>query len=300
MRTRLAAAVVLVAVLTAVCSVWLVSGDEHRPVNARVADVASGLRCPTCTAVSVAASNSVMAQSMRRQIRHQLLAGRSPDQVRTWFVARYGRQVLLDPGTEGLGLLLWVLPAAALAAGAVTLLVTRHRAGGGEDAPAVRSPIPARRVALAGLAVVAVGTAVPLAVWRDPAPDDAAATAAARQDMDASDWVAVATSLERQGAYDAASEAYRDALRLRPGDPALRTRLAFVLVRDGHAEQALPLVTRLARRPGAASTDALLVLGLAQRAESMPQATATLREFLVRAPHHPAAAQVRRLLRDRG
>lgn len=300
MKNTLAKVTVLVSVVVAVSSVWLASGDTNRSMSARVTDVASGLRCPTCTAVSVSTSNSAMAQSMREQIRHQLGEGRSPEQIRAWFADRYGNQVLLDPGPEGIGLVLWVLPGGALAAGLVAFVVARRRppapTESGEQAG--RSAMSPRRVGLAGVAMLVVGTAVPAALWNTGGREATASATSAQADMRAPDWVSVATSLERQGAYDAAGEAYREALKRRPGSPAVRTRLAFVLVRDGRAEEALTLVRRLADEPGPHRVEALLVLGLAQRAESMPVSTSTLREFLTLAPDHPAAGQVRRLLRD--
>jgi cytochrome c-type biogenesis protein CcmH len=306
MRTGIAGAAVVVAVLVGVASAWMVAGDVNRPMSARVGDVASGLRCPTCSAVSVSASNSPMAQSMRAQIRRQLSAGRSPEQIRAWFADRYGGQVLLDPEPEGLGLVLWVLPAAALAGGVVAFVMTRRRPGlpvGGTDGVA-RPAISGRRVAVAGLVVLAVGAVVPVALW-DAGSGEAAASATApassgQPEMSAPDWVSVATSLERQEAYGAAAEAYRKALQGRPGSPAVRTRLAFVLVRDGNPEEALPLVRRLANRAGPHRVEALLVLGLAQRAASLPRSAGTLRQFLALAPDHPAGGQIRRLLRDDG
>ena len=50
-------------------------------------------------------------------------------------------------------------------------------------------------------------------------------------------------------------------------------------------------------RPGHDRALAILVLGLAERAQGEPAWRATLSRFLEHHPHHPAAAQVRRLLR---
>ncbi|HET7328186.1 MAG TPA: cytochrome c-type biogenesis protein CcmH [Nocardioidaceae bacterium] len=305
-RTLVAGVVVAVALLLAGSAVWLGGGDQTRPMSARVDDVADGLRCPTCNAVPVADSNSPIAQSMRAQIEEQLRAGRSPEQIRSWFVDRYGEQVLLLPGTDGFGLLLWVLPLGAVVVGVVAIAISwrgRRKAPDDGSGDGTRSALSTRRVAVAAVAFVAVGAAVPAALWQSSSGDAAAGAASATGDtgdtaaIDARDWVRVARSLEEQGDYDAASDAYREVLQRRPDDASVRTRLAFVLLRGERPGEALRVVEPVASAPGKPDGEALLVLGLAQRAESMPQADDTLRRFLSVAPEHPAAAQVRRLLK---
>jgi cytochrome c-type biogenesis protein CcmH len=75
--------------------------------------VAAELRCPDCQALSVAESQTASAAAIRREIADQLAAGRTPDQVRDYFVARYGDWILLAPPSP----LVWWLPALALVAG---------------------------------------------------------------------------------------------------------------------------------------------------------------------------------------
>jgi cytochrome c-type biogenesis protein CcmH len=75
--------------------------------------LAAELRCPDCQALSVAESRTVAAEAIRAEIAEQLAAGRSADEVRASFVARYGQWILLQPADP----LVWVLPALALLAG---------------------------------------------------------------------------------------------------------------------------------------------------------------------------------------
>ena len=72
--------------------------------------LAAELRCVVCQNLSVADSPSEMAQQMRAIVREQLQAGRTPQEVRDFFVSKYGEWVLLKPKTSGMSLLLWVLP----------------------------------------------------------------------------------------------------------------------------------------------------------------------------------------------
>ena len=101
------------------------------PANDREAilAVARGLACPTCDGESAAVSEALISQEMRAEIGRQLQEGRSPEEIRAWFAApeRYGPEVLLDPGTEGAGLLVWLLPVLGLAVGGVVLVVVIRR-----------------------------------------------------------------------------------------------------------------------------------------------------------------------------
>lgn len=306
-RRTVVASVVSVAALVAVALALLLPGRGPTSLRERATEVAEGLRCPTCQALSVADSNSTMAQSMRSEIRTQLGAGRSPEQIRDWFTERYGEEVLLAPDPRGVAILLWVLPAAVLVGGVAAIVLVRRRRApvDWEEERHAPAPLSPARLGLVTVTLLAVGTAVTLVSWNG-GTDDAAATASASSSADAGgasgmsarDWVGAARSLEEQQAYDDAAKAYRKALRLRPHDPSLRTRLAFTLVRDGRAEEAMTVVAPATHAKGRQRADALLVLGLAQQAEDLPEATTTLREFLDLAPDHPAADQVRRLLED--
>jgi cytochrome c-type biogenesis protein CcmH len=83
-----------------------------------------------------------MAQQMRAIVREQLQAGQTPQQVRDFFVSKYGEWVLLKPKTSGVSLLLWVLPFVALGAGVIVALwLMRRWAGRRRAAPAVSTPM---------------------------------------------------------------------------------------------------------------------------------------------------------------
>ena len=74
-------------------------------------DIASELRCPVCQGLSVADSQAETAVAMYERIKELVRLGYSEDQIDTYFVQRYGDWVLLAPPADGLGILLWVLPA---------------------------------------------------------------------------------------------------------------------------------------------------------------------------------------------
>ena len=83
----------------------------------RTQAVASSLRCPVCQNLSVADSPSGLGAEMRAAIQRRLRAGETPDEIRTFFVQRYGEWVLLAPPRRGLDLVPWIAPIAGLALG---------------------------------------------------------------------------------------------------------------------------------------------------------------------------------------
>ena len=97
------------------------------PTDRQVDEVAAQLRCVVCQNLSVADSPSDMAKQMRDLVRERLAAGETPEQVKAYFVERYGEWVLLSPPARGFSLLAWVAPLGALGGGAVLALVVLYR-----------------------------------------------------------------------------------------------------------------------------------------------------------------------------
>ncbi|MEU5942999.1 cytochrome c-type biogenesis protein CcmH [Micromonospora sp. NPDC047548] len=293
---RTLGALVLVALLAAAGTALVRStGPAGRsdPVEA----VAASLRCPACQGESVVDSRSPIAASMRQVVADQVAQGRSPDEIRRWFVQRYGEEVLADPPARGVFLLLWAVPVLVLLGVCYAAVRTARPRGG----PATRQPAADRPVGpglsgrtagrawwAASLGLVATMASVTVAARQLDRPAPAApadpVTVAVR----------LAQDLEQQQRYAAAAQMYGEALRDRPDD-TVRLRLAFALLRSGDATGA-ERTSRdvLTRSPD--SPDGLLVLGLAQRGTHPTDAPGTLRRFLAVAPEHPAAAEIRRLL----
>jgi cytochrome c-type biogenesis protein CcmH len=117
------------------------SGDGVRTADDRVHEIAAGLRCPVCQNLSVADSPSRLAGEMRAEIADKLAAGQTPEQIRAFFVDRYGEWVLLAPTKEGLNLLPWAVPIVGLLAGAAIWFALVRR-GPDRDRPAVEAGDP--------------------------------------------------------------------------------------------------------------------------------------------------------------
>lgn len=92
-------------------------------LEARTTAVAKTLRCPVCQGESIQDSPSDLAQDMRALVRDQLRAGKTPEEVKAYFVARYGEWILLEPTMKGLNILLYVFPVLLVLGGLALVVV---------------------------------------------------------------------------------------------------------------------------------------------------------------------------------
>lgn len=144
---RLGVALAVLALLAAVGAlVWGTAADRAPTGEERATAIASGLRCPVCTDLSAADSSAPLARQMRTQIRQQVAAGVSDEEIRRGFVEAYGPSVLLTPPADGIGRVAHLLPVLVLAAAAVggaAVLVRGRRSvsrgGPGPAGPDARS-----------------------------------------------------------------------------------------------------------------------------------------------------------------
>ena len=88
----------------------VVPADADSDLEARTTAVAATLRCPVCQGESIQDSPAELAQQMRGVVRDQLRAGKSPEEIKAYFVARYGEWILLEPKMTGLNILLYAFP----------------------------------------------------------------------------------------------------------------------------------------------------------------------------------------------
>lgn len=86
--------------------------DEHR-----FKEVAGKLRCPTCTGLSVLDSEAQFSVQIKDEVKKQMEAGKSEQDILSFFTERYGPWILREPPKEGVNALAWWLPAAILVLG---------------------------------------------------------------------------------------------------------------------------------------------------------------------------------------
>lgn len=96
-------------------------------LEARTTAVASTLRCPVCQGESIQDSPSELAQQMRSVVRDRLRAGQTPDEIRAYFVGRYGEWILLEPKMTGLNMVLYALPVVSIIGGLILIVFLVRR-----------------------------------------------------------------------------------------------------------------------------------------------------------------------------
>ena len=96
-------------------------------LEVRTAAIAATLRCPVCQGESIQDSPAELAQQMRAVVRDRLRAGETPDEIKAYFVSKYGEWILLEPRMTGLNILLYVLPVALIVGGLTLVAVLVRR-----------------------------------------------------------------------------------------------------------------------------------------------------------------------------
>jgi cytochrome c-type biogenesis protein CcmH len=114
--------------LLLICLSLTAKADEEL----RIRQLEEKLRCLVCQNQTLADSNAELAGDLRKQVREQVAAGRTDQQIIDYLVQRYGDFVLYEPPFKATTALLWIGPfALLLGAGAFLVVVLRRR----RDAP---------------------------------------------------------------------------------------------------------------------------------------------------------------------
>ena len=115
-----------VLLVIALAVVTVRSEPSHSP-EARANRLAHELRCPTCESEAVANSQAPAAVAIRADIRRRIAAGESDGEIRAAIVDSYTQYVLLVPDGHGIGLVVWIVPIAALFVGMAGLAIALRR-----------------------------------------------------------------------------------------------------------------------------------------------------------------------------
>src|SRR5204863_3192429 len=102
---------------------------EDPRIEARMKALTEQLRCLVCQNETLADSHADLAEDLRKQIREQMSAGKSDQEILAYLTQRYGDFVLYKPPVKATTYLLWFGPFVFLGGGTLILyrFVKRRR-----------------------------------------------------------------------------------------------------------------------------------------------------------------------------
>jgi cytochrome c-type biogenesis protein CcmH len=125
---------ILLIILVALCFGGALVAKEAQPnedpkIEQRMKALTEQLRCLVCQNETLDASRADLAEDLRRQIREQMKAGKSDQEILAFLTQRYGDFVLYNPPLKMKTGPLWILPGILLIAGigALYLYLKRRR-----------------------------------------------------------------------------------------------------------------------------------------------------------------------------
>lgn len=93
-------------------------------IDDEVNRIAKNLYCPVCPNTPLDVCSTQACVQWRALIKDKLLAGQNEQQIRDYFVAQYGQQVLGAPPPQGFNWLAYILPAIGIILGALIAWLT--------------------------------------------------------------------------------------------------------------------------------------------------------------------------------
>jgi cytochrome c-type biogenesis protein CcmH len=102
--------------------------------------IAKQLNCPTCAGRNLADCPTDTCTQWKQEITTQLKAGKSENEVLTYFKDRFGSQVLQEPPKEGFLLVMWVVPVVAVIGLIVLAVFVARRSSSSIKLGSVASP----------------------------------------------------------------------------------------------------------------------------------------------------------------
>ncbi len=100
------------------CVAHALAAQPNESLDEHVQRLTAELRCLVCQNQTIADSQAELAIQLKQEVKKQLAAGASDQQVRDFMVQRYGEFVLYKPAVEPLTWLLWGGPLVLLGVGA--------------------------------------------------------------------------------------------------------------------------------------------------------------------------------------
>lgn len=118
---RMAAILLFGFIFVAACQAQAIPGTPHPATADEVNAVAKQLFCPVCPNTPLDQCETQACADWREEIRLKLSQGWTEEQVKQYFIDRFGDRVVGAPPARGMNWLIYLIPPAAILAGAFTL-----------------------------------------------------------------------------------------------------------------------------------------------------------------------------------
>jgi cytochrome c-type biogenesis protein CcmH len=114
------------AILALSCLAFVAMAKDAQPaedpqIEQRMKALTQQLRCLVCQNETLADSQADLAEDLRREIREQMKAGKTDQEILSFLTQRYGDFVLYNPPVKATTYLLWFGPFVLLLAGTAVL-----------------------------------------------------------------------------------------------------------------------------------------------------------------------------------
>ena len=93
--------------------IYLLACSNYQEDN-RAADLNKTIMCPVCPSETIDQSQNILAVQMRSIVEEKVEQGGSDDQIKNFFIERYGASVVSTPPKSGVDLIAWIVPPAVL------------------------------------------------------------------------------------------------------------------------------------------------------------------------------------------
>jgi len=105
----------------------VIFAKESKEFEALYLKLTNEFRCPTCQGLSVKDSEAGFSNSIKNKIRELMKNKKSEEEIREFFVKRYGEWILRAPPKQGFNLVLWILPGTGILIGLMWIVFRSKR-----------------------------------------------------------------------------------------------------------------------------------------------------------------------------
>lgn len=93
--------------------IYLLACSTYQEDN-RAADLNKTIMCPVCPSETIDQSQNILAVQMRSIVEEKVEQGWSDEQIKNFFIERYGTSVVSTPPKSGVDLIAWIVPPSVL------------------------------------------------------------------------------------------------------------------------------------------------------------------------------------------